>query len=117
VKISASGRYPRIRPDPKPVPRSPPCPQAFAEPSTSTVDSAPSAERFGLSADQHGAIDAFRRYVAAYGELPTFKQLTEDLPTSWTIRQLFGSWNGYQETAGFTPRPTESGTTPALSPQ
>lgn len=58
-----------------------------------------------LCAAQLGAIDALRRHVAADGELPTLKQLTEDLPTAWTIRQLFGSWNGHLETAGFTPRP------------
>jgi hypothetical protein len=81
------------------------------------VGSAPSVERFGLSACQPDAIDAVRRDVAAHGELPTPKKLTEDLPTAWTIRHLFGSRNGYPETAGFTPRPTESGTAPVVSPQ
>lgn len=46
-----------------------------------------------------------RRYVSTHGEPPVFKPRTEDLPTSWTIRQLFASRNGYLKTAGFTPRP------------
>jgi hypothetical protein len=46
-----------------------------------------------------------RRYVTTHGEPPVVKPRTEDLPRSWTIRQLFGSRNGYLKTAGFAPRP------------
>ena len=58
-----------------------------------------------LLADQRQAIDALRRYVADHGQLPSSKQPPDELPTLWTIRQLFGSWNGYMTAAGFTPRP------------
>jgi hypothetical protein len=58
-----------------------------------------------------------RRDIAAHDELPTLKQLTEDLPTAWTMRRLFRSRNGYPETAGFTPRSYRVCTAPVLSPQ
>lgn len=58
-----------------------------------------------LSADQRKAVDALRRYVADHVQLPSAKQLPNELPTLWTIRHLFGSWNRYIAAAGVTPRP------------
>jgi hypothetical protein len=56
-------------------------------------------------AAQGDAIDALQRYLAAHGQLPSAKRVPRELPTLWTIRQSFGSWNRYVEAAGFTPRP------------
>jgi hypothetical protein len=33
---------------------------------------------------------------------PTANRRADGLHTLWTIRRLFGSWNGYVDTAGFT---------------
>lgn len=58
-----------------------------------------------VSADQRAAIVALRRYVADHGQLPVSTHLPQQLPSFWTIRQLFGGWSGYVRAAGFTSRP------------
>ncbi len=72
------------------------------QPAAPTVSA---ASESWLVADQRAAIDALRRYVADHGQLPISKQPPDELPTLWTIRQLFGSWNRYVTAAGFTARP------------
>jgi len=66
-----------------------------------------------VSADQRAAIVALRRYVADHGELPVSTHLPQELPSFWSIRQLFGGWSGYVTAAGFTSRPYRAWDRPA----
>jgi len=61
----------------------------------STADNRPSRSE---------ALEALRRHVAASGQLPSVKHPVDGLPTAWTVRRMFGSWNQYVAAAGFTPR-------------
>lgn len=79
--------------------------QAVAGSSSRAVRTVLAASEAHLSADQLEAIDALRHYLADHARLPSSKQVPDGLPTLWTIRQLFGSWNRYVTAAGFTARP------------
>lgn len=54
-------------------------------------------------------IEAIRRYVREYGEIPPSKALTtnrrpEYMPTTATIRERFGSYNAAIRASGYRPR-------------